>query len=59
MKDGDRMKKMLTDFMYQVAQKCIDEKLPVLVGIYDLNQGARIVEARMQPIRSPDFRIFM
>ncbi len=50
---------MLSELMIQVAAQSFKEELPHVMGIYDLNQGARIVEARMQPIKSPDFRLFM
>lgn len=36
----------------------IAENQEVMVGMYNLEQGARIIEARLQPIKTPDFRYF-
>ena len=57
-KEG-RMKRMLSELMVQVAEQSRKEDLPHVVGIFDFSQGARIIEARLQPIKSPDFRLFM
>ena len=52
-KFSEKLTQMLRELMEKIA-----ENQEVMVGMYNLEQGARVIEARLQPIKTPDFRYF-
>jgi len=54
---------MLAEFMRELVRQMKDQtaqgqaNMP-LVGMYNLEQGTRLIEARLSPIHPPELRIF-